>query len=113
MTKKYTLCPACGEPAKFSTMASDRSELEREAGETLPCNCHGCGKRYTAHVNDVKARPNSTVLYVSVVIAIICTITFWNLGFVAAASFLLPATIYGVQTKEAATFNQYLVRRTR
>jgi hypothetical protein len=65
------------------------------------------------HVNDVFAQPARWPLVAGGLVALTLTVTFWNLGFIAAATFLLPVMISVVLRKSASSFNGYVVKRTR
>ena len=113
MTSKYTTCPKCHENTPFKTMAADRAELEREEGMDHRVNCATCHHPYVATVNDVKAKPNLTIVGVSLLVGLALALAIWTIGFIAGLAFALPLVVYAAQQRMAASFNAYRVRAPR
>lgn len=109
MTKKVVFCKACFAENRVKSMATDRVELEKELGENLKMNCAKCGKQYTAHVNDVVAKPSSIITAFSILLGVALTAFFWNFGFIAYASLGIPFLIYKTQQGAAYNFNKYKI----
>lgn len=112
MTAKYFTCPSCHENTRFKTMATDRVELEKEAGEFISLQCDECYRQLRVHVNDIKAEPNKIITGVGAGAGVVATAALWQLGFIAFAAGALPVIVYGAQLKAAETFNGYKIRRS-
>ena len=113
MTYKYFRCPACRAENRYKTHATDRVELEREAGESLPVTCTHCFERKTLHPNDIQAKPNLWMVYIATALVVALMLYLFSLGFLLISTVLLaaPAAIYAAQQKEAYAFNTYRIRR--
>ena len=111
MTRKYYTCSSCHEPTALSTAATDRVGLERDRGESFVATCAHCHKPRSVHVNEVKAQPNPLVTGIAVAAAVTATLALLHIGLLAYVSLAFPVIVYGVQTKEAETFNAYLLPR--
>lgn len=112
MTSKYYYCPSCQERNAFSSMASDRVELEREKGERIPVECEHCHSRTKLHVNQVRAEPNKIITGASAVAGVVGAVALWQVGFIAAITVGLPVLVYQMQSRSASTFNSYKIKET-
>ncbi len=93
-------------------MVENRIELAKRKGKEFEVRCEKCGHFNNVHVDDVKAINDFSVKIIgliSIIVAIVLTKLFWDLGFIAAASFTIPllliSTVNKNQSNKIKQFN--------
>jgi len=108
--KIFAKCTGCKEHVILSTKASTRPELAHEKGENIKINCTHCGKDFSRHVNEIRAKVNYTTILIGVAVGTVLTIvSIFFIGFIALATFMIPLIIWQSQEKNVHAFNKYLI----
>ena len=105
--KLSTICTSCGKQILIRSNASTRIDLEMQKGESFSINCKECGSNQRIHINDVEASASPILVIITMAIAIILTMLFWNIGFIAFVILALPILIWQAQQKACSGFNSY------
>lgn len=113
MTNKFYFCPSCQERNKFSSLATDRVELEKDKGERIAVECAHCHARTNLNVNKIQAEPNNVITGASGVLGLICAGLFLNMGFIAGLPLALPVVVHQAQARAASSFNRYKIKETK
>lgn len=108
----YTNCKSCKKDIKIKSNASTRPDLQMEKGDEFIVNCLNCGKTEKKHINDIKAAPKKTILWIGVLIGILATIYLWMIyGAVGTVSIIIPLIFWQQQASSVKGFNGYMIRR--
>lgn len=108
----YTHCKSCKRDIKIKSSASTRPDLQMEKGDEFIVNCQNCGKMEKKHVNDIKAEPSNTIIFIGVGVGILSTIFLWiYFGAIGIVSMMIPVLFWQQQTSATKSFNSYLIRR--
>ena len=63
-------------------------------------------------MNDIKAEPNKTIIFMGIGIGIVATIFLWlYFGAIGTVSFIIPMLLWQQQMSATKSFNSYLIRR--
>ncbi|MEP5341743.1 MAG: hypothetical protein ABJQ50_18665 [Algibacter sp.] len=84
--------------------------MKQEIGLEINERCKHCGNHTKRHINRLHADSNYINILGGILLAIIVTILFWDLGFLSSLSFSIPFTIWMIENKKASTFNKVLIR---
>ena len=104
-------CPYCREKNKISVEEEDRGQLQIKKGNEIDFTCQSCHKKEKVHINNIYAEPSKIIYLVAIIVSILVTVLFWNLGFIITLSFGLPMLIFLYQQSLARNFNNYKIRR--
>lgn len=100
-------CTQCNHQNKMSALLySDRIEMAKKKGPQFDLRCKQCGSNNLVHVDDVVAENDFTILIValiSIAAGVFLTLFFWEKGFIAAISFMLPVIAVGAIAKQERT----------
>ena len=107
----YIDCQSCKIKNKISIEEEDRVQLQMKKGEEISFTCKSCHKKEKIHINNIYAEPSKIVYIIAIVVSVLMTILFWNLGFIITLSFGLPMLIFLYQQNLARNFNNYKIRR--
>jgi hypothetical protein len=96
-------CSQCNHSNKMSALLyADRIEMAKKKGPEFELRCKQCGSNNLVHVDDVVAENDFTILIVailSIAAGIFLTFFFWEKGFIATISFMLPVIAVGAIAK--------------
>jgi len=104
-------CPYCKEKNKISVEEEDRGQLQIKKGNEISFTCESCHKKEKIHINKIYAEPSKIIYLAAIIVSILVTVLFWNLGFIITLSFGLPMLIFLYQQSLARNFNNYKIRR--
>jgi len=105
-------CNSCKKEHLIKSYASTRPDLAQDKGEEFSMNCTDCGNNTRVHVNEVQAKPNTTVLLAALVVGVLVTvILLYFLGAIGTISLGIPLLMWRQENKSASTFNGYMIRR--
>ena len=106
--KLITKCPHCGTQLKVKAfLVGDRLELAKSKGQDFEMHCDNCQSRLNVDVDDVIADNDYTVPIVgglSLVGALMLTLFFWDMGFIAFVTLILPILVVST-TRENQRIN--------
>jgi hypothetical protein len=85
-------------------------DLKEEIGEEMNQRCKHCGNHTKRHINRLHAEPNYVLILGGIVVAVIFTIVFWDLGFVTTLSGSFPIAIWMSENKKSSAFNKVMLR---
>ena len=105
MTVSY-YCKSCEKQNKIKTKATNRYELQLELGDEINNRCNFCGTIEKRHINRLSADLDYSVFFISLIVSILLTTLFWNVGFVAIFTLMLPIWAYFKALKKANLFNK-------
>ncbi len=107
----YTTCQGCGKEIVIKSGAVTRPDLEREQGEYITIKCDQCPKREQVDVNDIIARPNSTILWLGLVLGVASAVFLWWIyRAIGLISLGLPIIIWQQHSVKVDTFNRYKIK---
>jgi len=104
-------CPFCKQKNKISVEEEDRGQLQIKKGNEIDFTCQSCHKKEKVHINNIYAEPSKIIYIASIIVSILVTVLFWNLGFIITLSFGIPMLIFLYQQSLARNFNNYKIRR--
>lgn len=110
MTVSY-YCKSCKKNNKIKTSANNRFELQQELGDEINNRCKHCGVIEKKHINRLTADPNYIIFYISIFASAILTVLFWNAGFIAKVTLVVPIFLYFDALKKASSFNKTMIKR--
>ncbi len=89
-----------------------RPDLAREKGDEFYQNCSKCGTDQKIHVNEVRARQNSSIIIGGVIISLAVTfILLFAIGLIGTITMVIPTLIWKQQQSSVHGFNSYLITR--
>lgn len=107
----YTNCKSCKKEIKIKSDAATRADLKIEKGDEFNVNCQSCGKIEKKHVNDIKAKLNTTIILIGAGIGILATLILWiDFGAMGTVSVLIPMIFWQQQVGSTKSFNAYFIR---
>lgn len=107
----YYNCPSCKSKNKISIEEEDRGQLQMKKGEEISFTCNSCHKKEKIHINKVYAEPSKIVYTIAIIVSILMTIFFWNLGFIITLSLGFPMIVFLYQQNLSRNFNNYKIRK--
>ncbi|WP_396600911.1 hypothetical protein [Algibacter sp. R77976] len=106
----YCSSPSCKKLNYIKVKSNNRFDLKEEIGLEINERCKHCGNHTKRHINRLHAGPNYKIIAGGVILAVLFTVLFWDLGFITTLSGTVPIAIWMSEEKRASTFNKLLLR---
>jgi len=105
--KLTATCKSCKIPNPIKSMAMTRPDLAMDKGEEFNLNCKSCGVNSIVHVNQVKVSSSPIPIVIGVIVSLILTLVLLRVGWIAAATFVIPVYIWRQQQASESAWNRY------
>lgn len=106
----FAKCPSCKEHVIIKTNSSTRPELSQEKGDNFMVNCQNCGKNFSQHINEIRAKANYKFLLITILISLLVSVVFLFLfGLIGTLTITVPIAIAAQQDQSVHAFNSYRI----
>lgn len=106
----YCSSPSCKKLNYIKVKSNNRFDLKQEIGIEINERCKHCGNHTKRHINRLHAESNYVIIIGGMLLAVIFTILFWDLGFITTLSGSVPIAIWMNEEKKASAFNKILIK---
>ncbi|SFZ91836.1 hypothetical protein SAMN05428642_102375 [Flaviramulus basaltis] len=103
----YCSSHSCKKLNYIKVKSNNRYDLKEEIGDEINERCKHCGNHTKRHINRLHAGPNYLIIVTGVILAIIFTILFWDLGFITTLSGTAPIALLVKEKKKQVLLIKY------
>ncbi len=106
------ICSSCKAQNFIQEKAETRIDLKMKLNsDSVRVNCRKCGKMDKKHINRIDAVVDYKVNLIGLLLGIISTVLVWQIGFIAAFTFVIPIFFWRHEMEKTSRFNKTLIPR--